>query len=133
MKTVTTRIPEDDEEALAVARRVIARAGVPVVVGVSAPGFAAILVAALVALERWRPWRQDLGSDHDGLGTGATEAAQDRRGAPEQGPHALAVGPLVEGDLGHAALDRGLGHRRRDPLDHPRVEGLGDDVVAPIG
>ncbi len=30
-------------------------------------GFAALLVAGLVALERWRPWRQEIGPDADGL------------------------------------------------------------------
>lgn len=30
-------------------------------------GFAAVLVAALVAMERWRPWREEVGPDHDGL------------------------------------------------------------------
>ena len=30
-------------------------------------GFAALLVAALVALERWRPWREETGADADGL------------------------------------------------------------------
>lgn len=28
---------------------------------------AGILVACMIALERWRPWRDELGSDHDGL------------------------------------------------------------------
>lgn len=30
-------------------------------------GFAALLVASLVGLERWRPWRQELGAEADGL------------------------------------------------------------------
>lgn len=30
-------------------------------------GFAAVLVAGLVALERWRPWRGEVGAGHDGL------------------------------------------------------------------
>ena len=30
-------------------------------------GFAALLVAALVAVERWRPWREETGADADGL------------------------------------------------------------------
>jgi hypothetical protein len=30
-------------------------------------GFAAVLVVALVAMERWRPWREEIGPDHDGL------------------------------------------------------------------
>ena len=30
-------------------------------------GFAAVLVAALVGLERWRSWRQEIGEDADGL------------------------------------------------------------------
>ncbi|WP_170979310.1 YeeE/YedE thiosulfate transporter family protein [Roseomonas sp. HF4] len=30
-------------------------------------GFAAVLVVALVAMERWRPWREEIGQDHDGL------------------------------------------------------------------
>lgn len=30
-------------------------------------GFAALLVAALVALERWRPWRDEIGPEADGL------------------------------------------------------------------
>ena len=29
--------------------------------------FAAILIATLVALEKWRPWRSDLGANHDGM------------------------------------------------------------------
>ncbi len=32
-----------------------------------AVGFAAVLVAALAALERWRPWREELGAEADGL------------------------------------------------------------------
>ncbi|MBL8805547.1 MAG: YeeE/YedE family protein [Rhodospirillales bacterium] len=31
-------------------------------------GFAAVLVAGLLALERWRPWRADLGTGYDGVG-----------------------------------------------------------------
>ncbi|HYH37554.1 MAG TPA: YeeE/YedE thiosulfate transporter family protein [Azospirillum sp.] len=30
--------------------------------------FAALWMAILVVLERWRPWRTDLGADHDGIG-----------------------------------------------------------------
>lgn len=30
-------------------------------------GFAAVLVLALVGLERWRPWRQEIGENADGL------------------------------------------------------------------
>ena len=30
-------------------------------------GFAAVLVAALVGLERWRPWREEIGAEADGL------------------------------------------------------------------
>lgn len=30
-------------------------------------GLAAVLIALLVMLEKWRPWRNDLGQDHDGL------------------------------------------------------------------
>ncbi|MCS6879078.1 MAG: YeeE/YedE thiosulfate transporter family protein, partial [Geminicoccaceae bacterium] len=30
-------------------------------------GFAALLVAGLVALERWRPWRAEIGANADGL------------------------------------------------------------------
>jgi hypothetical protein len=30
-------------------------------------GFAAVLIAALWALERWRPWRAELGTDGDGV------------------------------------------------------------------
>jgi len=41
----------DHEEALAFARRVIARAGLPVVVGVSAPGFAAMRALARSTME----------------------------------------------------------------------------------
>lgn len=40
-------------------------------------GFAAVLVVVLVALERWRPWRAELGADVDGdfgPGAGATPA-----------------------------------------------------------
>lgn len=33
---------------------------------VAAP-FAAVLVAGLIALEHWRPWREELGADHDGV------------------------------------------------------------------
>lgn len=29
--------------------------------------FAVLLVAALVGLERWRPWRSELGANHDGM------------------------------------------------------------------
>jgi 4-hydroxy-tetrahydrodipicolinate synthase len=36
----------DADEALAVARQVIGRAGVPIIVGVSAPGFAAMRALA---------------------------------------------------------------------------------------
>lgn len=32
-----------------------------------AVGFAALLVAALAALERWRPWREEVGAEADGL------------------------------------------------------------------
>ena len=32
-----------------------------------APLFAAALLACLVALEKWRPWRNDLGANYDGL------------------------------------------------------------------
>ena len=73
-----------------------------------------------------------LGEDQDlGLLAGAAdEAAQDRRRASEQRAHGLAVGLLVELTLGDARLDGRLGHGRRDGLDHARVEGLGDDVVA---
>ena len=42
----------DGEEALAITKRVTARAGVPVIVGVSAPGFAAMRALALGAMER---------------------------------------------------------------------------------
>ena len=30
-------------------------------------GFALLLVIVLVALEKWRPWQADLGSNHDGM------------------------------------------------------------------
>lgn len=30
-------------------------------------GFAGLLVAALVALQRWRPWQEEIGADADGL------------------------------------------------------------------
>jgi uncharacterized protein len=36
-----------------------------------APVFAAALIAAVVALERWRPWRSELGDDVDGLPSGS--------------------------------------------------------------
>jgi hypothetical protein len=39
-----------------------------------ATGFAVVLVAALVGLERWRPWREEIGQDADGLLPPATEA-----------------------------------------------------------
>ncbi|MBP2293319.1 YeeE/YedE thiosulfate transporter family protein [Azospirillum rugosum] len=35
---------------------------------VTALAFAVVWVVVLVALEKWRPWRVDLGADHDGLG-----------------------------------------------------------------
>ncbi len=47
---------------------------------VLALGFAAVLVVALVALERWRPWKSDLGTDVDG-DFGPTEQAAGARGA----------------------------------------------------
>lgn len=34
---------------------------------VLAVGFAAVLVAVLFAMERWRPWRSDIGPDGDGI------------------------------------------------------------------
>lgn len=34
--------------------------------------FAALWIALLVVLEKWRPWRDDLGADHDGLGVPPT-------------------------------------------------------------
>src|ERR1700722_13818569 len=42
----------DGDEALALTQRVVSRAGVPVIVGVSAPGFAAMRGLALGAMER---------------------------------------------------------------------------------
>ncbi|MBL8663615.1 MAG: YeeE/YedE family protein [Candidatus Odyssella sp.] len=38
-------------------------------------GFAALLVAGLVALERWRPWRSEVGENYDGLLPPAQPAA----------------------------------------------------------
>ncbi|OYX74098.1 MAG: hypothetical protein B7Y95_07885 [Rhizobiales bacterium 32-66-11] len=39
-------------------------------------GFAALLVVALVGLEKWRPWRADLGADVDGDFAPARRAAE---------------------------------------------------------
>jgi hypothetical protein len=38
-------------------------------------GLAAVLVAALVALERYKPWREEIGADVDGLGAARTTSA----------------------------------------------------------
>ncbi len=56
---------------------------------VLALAFAAVLVAGLVALERWRPWRRDLGTDVDGLfEAGAAGAAGSaHRAAPGRRLH----------------------------------------------
>ena len=45
----------------------------PVPFWVLALGFAGVLVAVLVALERWRPWRDDLGPGGTGLWDGAAK------------------------------------------------------------
>ena len=50
-------------------------------------GFAGLLVVVLVALERWRPWRDDLGPGGTGLWDGApdrdkTDARRSRGGRP---------------------------------------------------
>lgn len=44
-------------------------AGVPY--WILALALAAVLAVALYALERWRPWRGEMGSDFDGFGTGS--------------------------------------------------------------
>jgi uncharacterized membrane protein YedE/YeeE len=51
--------------------------GIPYWIG--ALGFAAILVAVLVLLERWRPWREEMGRDVDGdFGAPATPPSPSR-------------------------------------------------------
>ncbi|TVQ32938.1 MAG: hypothetical protein EA356_12910 [Geminicoccaceae bacterium] len=40
----------------------------------TALAIAAVLVLGLVALERWRPWRADLGQNHEGLSASADAA-----------------------------------------------------------
>ncbi|MFW5680096.1 MAG: YeeE/YedE thiosulfate transporter family protein [Pseudomonadota bacterium] len=42
---------------------------------------AAVLVLGLVALERWRPWRQDMGENYEGLSTDLGEAPSSARPA----------------------------------------------------
>lgn len=51
-------------------------------------GFAVALVGLLVALEKWRPWRADLGADVDGdFGPeGSTAAATPHLKAAEGAP-----------------------------------------------
>jgi len=46
---------------------------------VLALGLAVVLVAVLVALERWRPWREELGRDVDGDLSGRNPVATSRR------------------------------------------------------
>jgi hypothetical protein len=48
---------------------------------VAAVGLAVILAAGLVALERWQPWRVEIGEDVDGLMPRARESEGDKAGA----------------------------------------------------
>lgn len=43
---------------------------------VAALGFAAVLAGVLVLLERYEPWRSEMGDDHDGLNATETDKAQ---------------------------------------------------------
>lgn len=44
--------------------------------------FAAVLVVALAALERWRPWRSELGADYDGVGMDEPSSGGEPGAAP---------------------------------------------------
>jgi len=57
--------------------------GIPYWIGALA--FAAVLVVILIALERWRPWRDELGRDVDGdVGASATSPRPQVRIAPAE-------------------------------------------------